>query len=116
MFYYCTEYTIRDKVVERTYKTIAFFVVIHQGLVEKKTVNKEELLWLVSFGVEMVFSSKDNIIMNEDDDRTQEVTCELGANMKKLTDVAIKFKMERNKNLDSWVKKIEMQLASCIKT
>nr|GLL24731.1 chromatin-remodeling complex ATPase chain-like protein [Ipomoea trifida] len=63
-FRFCTEYTIEEKVIERAYKKLALdALVIQQGrLAEQKAVNKDELLQMVRFGAEMVFSSKDRTI------------------------------------------------------
>ncbi|OIW18467.1 hypothetical protein TanjilG_13219 [Lupinus angustifolius] len=100
VFRFCTEYTIEEKVIERAYKKLALdALVIQQGrLAEQKTVNKDELLQMVRFGAEMVFSSKDNTITDEDIDRIiakgEEATAELDAKMKKFTEDAIKFKMD----------------------
>lgn len=53
---------------------------------------------MVRFGAEMVFSSKDSTITDEDIDRIiakgEEATAELDAKMKKFTEDAIKFKMD----------------------
>ncbi|KAG5113651.1 hypothetical protein JHK82_036920 [Glycine max] len=93
-------YTIEEKVIERAYKKLALdALVIQQGrLAEQKTVNKDELLQMVRFGAEMVFSSKDSTITDEDIDRIiakgEEATAELDAKMKKFTEDAIKFKMD----------------------
>ncbi|KAF9588424.1 hypothetical protein IFM89_010183 [Coptis chinensis] len=61
-------------------------------------VNKDELLQMVRFGAEMVFSSKDSTIRDEDIDRIiakgEETTAELDAKIKKFTEDAIKFKMD----------------------
>ncbi|KAK7348209.1 hypothetical protein VNO80_22759 [Phaseolus coccineus] len=100
VFRFCTEYTIEEKVIERAYKKLALdALVIQQGrLAEQKTVNKDELLQMVKFGAEMVFSSKDSTITDEDIDRIiakgEEATAELDAKMKKFTEDAIKFKMD----------------------
>ncbi|KAF8401535.1 hypothetical protein HHK36_012477 [Tetracentron sinense] len=100
VFRFCTEYTIEEKVIERAYKKLALdALVIQQGrLAEQKTVNKDELLQMVRFGAEMVFSSKDSTITDEDIDRIiakgEETTAELDAKMKKFTEDAIKFKMD----------------------
>ncbi|KAK5784217.1 hypothetical protein PVK06_038737 [Gossypium arboreum] len=97
---FCTEYTIEEKVIERAYKKLALdALVIQQGrLVEQKTVNKDELLQMVRFGAEMVFSSKDSTITDENIDRIiakgEAATAELDAKMKKFTEDAIKFKMD----------------------
>ncbi|MQL96698.1 hypothetical protein Taro_029380 [Colocasia esculenta] len=100
VFRFCTEYTIEEKVIERAYKKLALdALVIQQGrLAEQKAVNKDELLHMVRFGAEMVFSSKDSTITDEDIDRIiakgEEATAELDAKMKKFTEDAIKFKMD----------------------
>ncbi|OIT20860.1 putative chromatin-remodeling complex atpase chain [Nicotiana attenuata] len=100
VFCFCTEYTIEEKVIERAYKKLALdALVIQQGrLAEQKIVNKDELLQMVRFGAEMVFSSKDSTITYEDIDRIiakgEEATAELDAKMKKFTEDAIKFKMD----------------------
>lgn len=64
-------------------------------------VNKDELLQMVRFGAEMVFSSKDSTITDEDIDRIiakgEEATAELDAKMKRFTEDAIKFKMDESK-------------------
>ncbi|KAE8712388.1 SWI/SNF-related matrix-associated actin-dependent regulator of chromatin subfamily A member 5 [Hibiscus syriacus] len=105
VFRFCTEYTIEEKVIERAYKKLALdALVIQQGrLAEQKTVNKDELLQMVRFGAEMVFSSKDSTITDEDIDRIiakgEAATAELDAKMKKFTEDAIKFKMDDNAEL-----------------
>ncbi|XP_028060189.1 probable chromatin-remodeling complex ATPase chain [Camellia sinensis] len=89
-----------EKMIERAYKKLALdALVIQQGrLAEQKTVNKDELLQMVRFGAEMVFSSKDSTITDEDIDRIiakgEEATAELDAKMKKFAKDAIKFKMD----------------------
>ncbi|KAL8100335.1 ISWI chromatin-remodeling complex ATPase CHR11-like isoform X2 [Apium graveolens] len=105
VFRFCTEYTIEEKVIERAYKKLALdALVIQQGrLAEQKTVNKDELLQMVRFGAEMVFSSKDSTITDEDIDRIiakgEEATAALDAKMKKFTEDAIKFKMDDTADL-----------------
>lgn len=105
VFRFCTEYTIEEKVIERAYKKLALdALVIQQGrLAEQKAVNKDELLQMVRFGAEMVFSSGDSTITEEDIDRIiakgEEATAELDAKMKKFTEDAIKFKMDDTADL-----------------
>ncbi|CAA3020988.1 ISWI chromatin-remodeling complex ATPase CHR11-like isoform X5 [Olea europaea var. sylvestris] len=105
VFRFCTEYTIEEKVIERAYKKLALdALVIQQGrLAEQKSVNKDELLQMVRFGAEMVFSSKEGTITDEDIDRIiakgEEATAELDAKMKKFTEDAIKFKMDDSADL-----------------
>jgi len=66
-------------------------------------VNKDELLQMVRYGAEMVFSSKDSTITDEDIDRIiakgEEATAELDAKMKKFTEDAIQFKMDDSKGV-----------------
>jgi SWI/SNF-related matrix-associated actin-dependent regulator of chromatin subfamily A member 5 len=103
VFRFCTENAIEAKVIERAYKKLALdALVIQQGrLAEQKTVNKDELLQMVRYGAEMVFSSKDSTITDEDIDRIiakgEEATAELDAKMKKFTEDAIQFKMDDSK-------------------
>lgn len=58
---------------------------------------------MVRFGAEMVFSSKDSTITDEDIDRIiakgEAATAELDAKMKKFTEDAIKFKMDESGEL-----------------
>ncbi|KAJ4886085.1 putative chromatin-remodeling complex ATPase chain [Raphanus sativus] len=105
VFRFCTESAIEEKVIERAYKKLARdALVIQQGrLAEQKTVNKDELLQMVRYGAEMVFSSKDSTITDEDIDRIiakgEEATAELDAKMKKFTEDAIQFKMDDSKGV-----------------
>ncbi|CAA7061895.1 unnamed protein product [Microthlaspi erraticum] len=105
VFRFCTENAIEAKVIERAYKKLALdALVIQQGrLAEQKTVNKDELLQMVRYGAEMVFSSKDSTITDEDIERIiakgEEATAELDAKMKKFTEEAIQFKMDDNADL-----------------
>ncbi|KAG2300184.1 hypothetical protein Bca52824_036656 [Brassica carinata] len=105
VFRCCTENAIEEKVIERAYKKLALdALVIQQGrLAEQKTVNKDELLQMVRYGAEMVFSSKDSTITDEDIDRIiakgEEATAELDAKMKKFTEDAIQFKVDDTADL-----------------
>eukprot|EP00850_Spirogloea_muscicola_P003093 SM000012S25355 [mRNA] locus=s12:642329:650370:+ [translate_table: standard] len=105
VFRFCTEYTIEEKVIERAYKKLALdALVIQQGrLAEQKAVNKDELLQMVRYGAEKVFSSKDSTITDDDIDRIiargEESTKELDQKMKKFTEDAIQFKMDDTSSL-----------------
>ncbi|KAL8158875.1 LOW QUALITY PROTEIN: hypothetical protein V2J09_000412 [Rumex salicifolius] len=77
---------------------------IQQGrLAEQKTVNKDELMQMARYGAEMVFSSGDSTITDEDADRIiakgEEATAELDAKMKKFTEDGIQFKMDDTADL-----------------
>lgn len=75
-------------------------------------VNKDELLQMVRFGAEKVFSSKDSTITDEDIDRIiakgEEATAELDAKMKKFTEDAIKFKMDDSTELRLLISSLPM--------
>ena len=66
---------------------------------------------MVRFGAEMVFSSKDSTITDEDIDRIiakgEETTAELDAKMKKFTEDAIKFKMDDS----MWIPSIDLSVS-----
>ncbi|KAL3692725.1 hypothetical protein R1sor_006376 [Riccia sorocarpa] len=115
VFRFCTEFTIEEKVIEKAYKKLALdALVIQQGrLAEQKAVNKDELLQMVRFGAEKVFSSKDSTITDEDIDRIiakgEEATAELDAKMKKFTEDAIKFKMDDTAGLYGFDDKAEKE-------
>lgn len=61
-------------------------------------ISNDNLLEMVRYGAEMVFSSKDSTITDEDVDRIiargEEATTNLDAKIKKYTEDAIKFKMD----------------------
>ncbi|CAI7837625.1 unnamed protein product, partial [Closterium sp. NIES-54] len=100
VFRFCTEHTIEEKVIERAYKKLALdALIIQQGrLAEQRAVNKDELLQMVRFGAEKVFTSANTTITDADVDRIiakgEEATAELDAKMRKFTEDAIKFKMD----------------------
>ncbi|KAI7987665.1 ISWI chromatin-remodeling complex ATPase CHR11 [Camellia lanceoleosa] len=90
-----------EKMIERAYKKLALdALVIQQGRLAEQ---KNELLQMVRFGAEMVFSSKDSTITDENIDRIiakgEEATTELDAKMKKFAEDAIKFKMDDTADL-----------------
>lgn len=62
MFRFCVENSIEEKVIEKAYKKLRLdALVIQQGrLTEnaKAKVNKEDLLNMVRYGAELVFSSE----------------------------------------------------------
>ncbi|CAI5513267.1 unnamed protein product, partial [Closterium sp. Naga37s-1] len=64
----------------------------------RSAVNKDELLQMVRFGAEKVFTSANTTITDADVDRIiakgEEATAELDAKMRKFTEDAIKFKMD----------------------
>lgn len=61
MFRFCVESSIEEKVIEKAYKKLRLdALVIQQGRLTEntKTVNKDDLLSMVRYGAEKVFSSE----------------------------------------------------------
>lgn len=62
MFRFCVENSIEEKVIEKAYKKLRLdALVIQQGRLTENTktkVNKEDLLNMVRYGAELVFSSE----------------------------------------------------------
>lgn len=62
MFRFCVENSIEEKVIEKAYKKLRLdALVIQQGRLTENAqskVNKEDLLSMVRYGAEMVFSSE----------------------------------------------------------
>jgi len=101
VFRLCTENSIEEKVIEKAYKKLRLdALVIQQGrLVENtKGVNKDDLLSMVRYGAEMVFSSAPSKITEEDIDaiiqKGERSTAELNAKLQSFTDDAMKFAMD----------------------
>lgn len=60
VFRLCVENSIEEKVIEKAYKKLRLdALVIQQGRLTEnvKTVNKDDLLSMVRYGAEMIFSS-----------------------------------------------------------
>ncbi len=101
VFRLCTEHAIEEKVIEKAYKKLRLdALVIQQGrLVENtKSVNKDDLLNMVRYGAEMVFSSAPSNITDQDIDaiiqKGQETTEELNNKLQNFTDDALKFTLD----------------------
>eukprot|EP00899_Mesostigma_viride_P006788 jgi/Mesvir1/1610/Mv14573-RA.1 len=101
VFRFATEHTIEEKVIERAYKKLALdALVIQQGRLAEasKTVNKDDLLQMVRYGADVIFSSKDSTVTDEDIDaiiaKGQAATAELEGKMKKFTEDAQRFKLD----------------------
>jgi len=101
VFRLCTENAIEEKVIEKAYKKLRLdALVIQQGrLVENtKSVNKDDLLNMVRYGAEMVFSSAPSKITEEDIDaiikKGERTTNELNEKLQNFTDDAMKFAMD----------------------
>ncbi|CAL5219362.1 g1181 [Coccomyxa viridis] len=101
VFRFCVENSIEEKVIEKAYKKLRLdALVIQQGRLTEntKSVNKDDLLAMVRYGAEMVFSSEAANITDEDIDaiiqKGQRATEELNEKMKQYTENAMKFTMD----------------------
>jgi SWI/SNF-related matrix-associated actin-dependent regulator of chromatin subfamily A member 5 len=101
VFRLCTENSIEEKVIEKAYKKLRLdALVIQQGrLVENtKSVNKEDLLSMVRYGAEMVFSSEPSKITEEDIDaiiqKGERTTAELNEKLQNFSENAMKFTLD----------------------
>lgn len=101
VFRFATENSIEEKVIEKAYKKLRLdALVIQQGrLVENtKSVNKEDLLSMVRYGAEMVFSSEASKITEQDIDaiiqKGERSTAELNAKLQNFSENAMKFTMD----------------------
>ncbi|KAK9812302.1 hypothetical protein WJX73_000685 [Symbiochloris irregularis] len=101
VFRLCVENSIEEKVIEKAYKKLRLdALVIQQGRLTEnvKTVNKDDLLAMVRYGAEMVFSSEAATITDQDIDtilaRGAKETDELNAKLKEYSENAMKFTMD----------------------
>ena len=101
VFRFAVENSIEEKVIEKAYKKLRLdALVIQQGrLVENtKSVNKDDLLNMVRYGAEMVFSSEASKITDEDIDaiikKGERATSELNAKLQNFSENAMKFTMD----------------------
>jgi len=101
VFRFATENSIEEKVIEKAYKKLRLdALVIQQGrLVENtKSVNKDDLLNMVRYGAEMVFSSEPSKITTEDIDdiikKGETSTAELNGKLQNFSENAMKFTMD----------------------
>lgn len=106
VFRFATENSIEEKVIEKAYKKLRLdALVIQQGrLVENtKTVNKDDLLNMVRYGAEMVFSSEASKITEADIDaiiqKGERSTAELNEKLQSFTENAMKFTMDGGMNV-----------------
>jgi SWI/SNF-related matrix-associated actin-dependent regulator of chromatin subfamily A member 5 len=101
VFRFCVEHSIEEKVIEKAYKKLRLdALVIQQGRLTEntKTVNKEDLLSMVRYGAEMVFSSEAASLTDEDIDaiikKGERATEDLNQNMQQFADGAMKFTLD----------------------
>lgn len=101
VFRFCTDHSIEEKVIEKAYKKLRLdALVIQQGrLVENtKGVNKDDLLSMVRYGAERVFSSEATNITEEDVDaliaKGEAATKELNDKLQDFSNKATQFTMD----------------------
>ena len=101
VFRFCTEHSIEEKVIEKAYKKLRLdALVIQQGRLTEntKTVNKEDLLAMVRYGAERVFTSDSANLTEEDIDaiiaKGEKATADLNAKMQQFAEGAAKFTLD----------------------
>eukprot|EP00884_Botryococcus_braunii_P010359 jgi/Botrbrau1/19324/Bobra.0073s0055.1 len=101
VFRFCVENSIEEKVIEKAYKKLRLdALVIQQGRLTENTkgVNKDDLLSMVRYGAEMVFSSEAANLTEEDIDQIiqkgERATEELNNKMTEFTENAMKFTLD----------------------
>jgi len=101
VFRFCTEHSIEEKVIEKAYKKLRLdALVIQQGRLTEntKTVNKDDLLAMVRYGAERVFSSDAADLTEADIDaiiaKGEKATAELNAKMQQFAEGAVKFQLD----------------------
>jgi SWI/SNF-related matrix-associated actin-dependent regulator of chromatin subfamily A member 5 len=106
VFRFMTEDSVEVKVIEKAYKKLALdALVIQQGRLQdaKAAVGKDDLLQMVRYGAEKIFSGASGNITAEDIDtilqKGEADTQALSAKMNTFKDAAMKFSMEGDKTL-----------------
>lgn len=108
IFRFCTENSVEEKVIQKAYKKLQLdALVIQQGRLQQqdnsKAVGKEDLLSMVRYGAEKIFSSSDSDITEEDVDaiiaKGEEETKELNEKMREFSEKAMQFSMQGDQSL-----------------
>ena len=106
VFRFMTEDSVEVKVIEKAYKKLALdALVIQQGRLQdsKAAVGKEDLLQMVRYGAEKIFSGASGNITAEDIEtiltKGEAETQALSAKMNTFKDAAAKFSLEGDKTL-----------------
>ncbi|CAD7696105.1 unnamed protein product [Ostreobium quekettii] len=104
VFRFCIESSIEEKVIEKAYKKLRLdALVIQQGRLtndknKNAKVSKDDLLSMVRYGAELVFSSDASSITEADIDviiaKGEKDTKELNEKMSAFTDNAVKFALD----------------------
>ncbi|KAG2500855.1 hypothetical protein HYH03_001616 [Edaphochlamys debaryana] len=102
VFRFCIENSIEEKVIEKAYKKLRLdALVIQQGRLTENNatkVNKDDLINMVRYGAELVFSSDSANITDADIDaiikKGERDTADLNQKMQQFTENAMKFTMD----------------------
>ncbi|GLI59043.1 hypothetical protein VaNZ11_000871 [Volvox africanus] len=102
VFRFCIENSIEEKVIEKAYKKLRLdALVIQQGRLTENNatkVNKDDLINMVRYGAELVFSSDSSNITDADIDaiikKGERDTADLNQKMQQFTENAMKFTMD----------------------
>eukprot|EP01025_Chloroclados_australasicus_P061699 TRINITY_DN8110_c3_g1_i2.p1 TRINITY_DN8110_c3_g1~~TRINITY_DN8110_c3_g1_i2.p1 ORF type:complete len:1007 (+),score=121.42 TRINITY_DN8110_c3_g1_i2:328-3021(+) len=101
VFRFCTEASIEEKVIEKAYKKLRLdALVIQQGRLTQSNnkASKEDLLNMVRYGAELIFSSEASNITDQDIDailtKGESATKELNQKMERFTEGAMKFSLD----------------------
>mmetsp|Transcript_40687 Transcript_40687/g.90456 ORF Transcript_40687/g.90456 Transcript_40687/m.90456 type:complete len:1088 (-) Transcript_40687:511-3774(-) len=102
VFRFCTENSIEEKVIEKAYKKLRLdALVIQQGRLTENSsskVNKEDLLSMVRYGAELVFSSDASSVTDADIEaiiqKGEKDTKALNDKMQQFTDNAMAFTLD----------------------
>eukprot|EP01024_Parvocaulis_polyphysoides_P043035 TRINITY_DN3928_c0_g4_i1.p1 TRINITY_DN3928_c0_g4~~TRINITY_DN3928_c0_g4_i1.p1 ORF type:complete len:714 (+),score=99.52 TRINITY_DN3928_c0_g4_i1:319-2460(+) len=101
VFRFCTEASIEEKVIEKAYKKLRLdALVIQQGRLTQNNnkASKEDLLSMVRYGAELIFSSEASNITEQDIDailtKGESATKELNQKMERFTEDAMKFSLD----------------------
>lgn len=114
VFRLCTDGTIEEKVIEKAYKKLRLdALVIQQGRLTQntKSMNKDELLNMVRYGAERIFSGEGSSITDEDIDaiirKGEQETQALNSKMQQFAEGAMKFSL--NGDLSAYDYKVDAE-------
>ena len=107
VFRFCTENSIEEKVIEKAYKKLRLdALVIQQGRLTDNAaakVNKEDLLSMVRYGAELVFSSEASNITDADIEaiitKGEKDTAALNSKIQEFTEAARQFTLDGGMSL-----------------
>ena len=106
VFRFCVESSVEVKVIEKAYKKLALdALVIQQGRLQEnqKSVNKDDLLSMVRYGAEKIFSATGGTVTDADVEaiiaKGEETTKELNTKLAAYTEKAMAFSLDGAQSL-----------------